>query len=88
MLKHTCHPLPRVPNVPNNIIEQNIVKEAAWTISNITAGNTTQTQAVLDAGIFAHIHTVLQKGDVKSQKEAAWAVTNTTIAIKIMRNVK
>lgn len=30
--------------------KNNIVKEAAWTISNITAGNHAQIQAVMDAG--------------------------------------
>lgn len=28
--------------------------------------------------IFYHIRAILEKGDFKSQKEAAWAVTNTT----------
>lgn len=56
----------------------NIVKEAAWTISNITAGNSEQIQKVLDAGIMPHLLNVLQTGDFKSQKEAAWAVTNYT----------
>ena len=31
--------------------KSNIQKEAAWTISNITAGQTMQIQAVLDAGL-------------------------------------
>lgn len=56
----------------------NIVKEAAWTVSNITAGNQKQIQAVIDAGIFHQLRHVLEKGDFKAQKEAAWAVTNTT----------
>ena len=30
--------------------KNNIVKEAAWTVSNITAGNQKQIQAVIDAG--------------------------------------
>lgn len=56
----------------------NLVKEAAWTISNITAGNTEQIQQVIDAGILPPLLNVLQAGDFKSQKEAAWAVTNYT----------
>lgn len=56
----------------------NIVKEAAWTVSNITAGNSEQIQHVIDAGILAPLLNVLQCGDFKSQKEAAWAVTNYT----------
>lgn len=56
----------------------NIVKEAAWTISNITAGNSDQIDHVINADIFPIIRTILEKGDFKSQKEAAWVVTNTT----------
>ncbi|KAH8415757.1 hypothetical protein KR009_001167, partial [Drosophila setifemur] len=55
-----------------------IVREAAWTVSNITAGNQKQIQAVIQAGIFQQLRHVLKKGDFKAQEEAAWAVTNTT----------
>jgi len=76
----------------------NIVKEAAWTISNITAGNPEQIQMVIDSNILPALLEVLvrvklrakvsfeekvsfvlfSQGDFKSQKEAAWAVTNLT----------
>lgn len=56
----------------------NIVKEAAWTISNITAGNPTQIQAVIDEGLFEDICVVLKGGEYRSQKEAAWVITNVT----------
>lgn len=56
----------------------NIVKEAAWTISNVTAGNQEQIQHVINHGILPPLLHVLQTGDFKSQKEAAWAVTNYT----------
>lgn len=56
----------------------NIVKEAAWTISNITAGNAGQIQYVIDEGLFEDICEVLQGGDYRSQKEAAWVITNVT----------
>lgn len=54
------------------------MKEATWTISNITAGNSDQIQHVLNADVFPIIRNILEKGDFKSQKEAAWVVTNTT----------
>lgn len=54
----------------------NIVKEAAWTISNITAGNAAQIQTVIDEGLFSDICEVLKGGEFRSQKEAAWVVTN------------
>ena len=38
----------------------NIQKEAAWTISNITAGNSNQIQAVIDAGILPLITDILK----------------------------
>lgn len=56
----------------------NIVKEAAWTISNITAGNPAQIQYVVDEGLFEDIIEVLQGGEFRSQKEAAWVITNVT----------
>lgn len=56
----------------------NIVKEAAWTISNITAGNSHQIQKVIDEGLFNDICEVLQGGEYRTQKEAAWVITNVT----------
>lgn len=56
----------------------NIVKEAAWTISNITAGNAAQIQKVIDEGLFEDVIEVLQGGEFRSQKEAAWVITNVT----------
>lgn len=37
----------------------NVKKEAAWTISNITAGNAAQIQAVIDAGIIPELIEVI-----------------------------
>ena len=56
----------------------NIVKEAAWTLSNITAGTTEQIQMVIDHGLVGDLINILQNGDFKSKKEATWAVTNLT----------
>ena len=35
-----------------NSIKESVRKEACWTISNITAGNRQQIQAVIDANVF------------------------------------
>ena len=43
----------------------NIQKEAAWTISNITAGNSNQIQAVIDAGILPLIADILRNVCIK-----------------------
>merc|ERR1712025_740667 len=59
-------------------VKMNIVKEAAWTISNITAGNPNQIQLVIDSDALRPLIDILVKGDFKAQKEAAWAVTNLT----------
>lgn len=40
---------------------QNIVKEAAWTVSNITAGNVDQIEKVISAGIIQPLLHVLEK---------------------------
>ena len=39
----------------------NIQKEAAWTISNITAGQSVQIQAVVDAGLLPPIVQIMLK---------------------------
>ena len=55
-----------------------IRKEACWTISNITAGNSTQIQAVIDANIIPPLINHLSNGDFKTRKEACWAISNAT----------
>ncbi len=50
-----------------------------WTLSNITAGNQRQVQMVIDASLIPLLINVLQVGDFKTQKEAAWAVSNLTV---------
>ena len=59
----------------SNIGEQ---KFYCWTISNITAGNRQQIQAVIDANVFPVLIDILGKAEFKTRKEAAWAITNTT----------
>lgn len=55
-------------------------QEAVWFLSNITAGNKQQVQAVIDANLIPMIITQLGKGDFQTQKEAAWAISNLTIS--------
>lgn len=50
-----------------------------WTLSNITAGNQGQIQMVLDAGLIPPMITILAQGNFKTQKEAAWALSNLTV---------
>uniref|UniRef100_A0A671RL35 Importin subunit alpha n=1 Tax=Sinocyclocheilus anshuiensis TaxID=1608454 RepID=A0A671RL35_9TELE len=58
--------------------KESIKKEACWTVSNITAGNRAQIQAVIDANIFPVLIEILQKAEFRTRKEAAWAITNAT----------
>lgn len=51
-------------------------------MSNITAGNENQVQAVIDAGLVPMIIHLLDRGDYQTQKEAAWAISNVTISGK------
>jgi importin subunit alpha-2 len=53
-----------------------IRKEVCWTISNITAGNRQQIQAVIDANIIPALIDVMGRAEFKTRKEAAWAITN------------
>uniref|UniRef100_A0A8C8FNM9 Importin subunit alpha n=1 Tax=Oncorhynchus tshawytscha TaxID=74940 RepID=A0A8C8FNM9_ONCTS len=56
------------------------INKAVWFLSNITAGNQQQVQAVIDAGLLPMIIHQLAKGDFGTQKEAAWAISNLTIS--------
>jgi importin subunit alpha-2 len=53
-----------------------IVKFAAWTVSNIAAGNAIQIQALFTNNVVRPLVDVLGKGDFECQKEAARAITN------------
>ncbi len=53
-------------------------KEAAWTLSNITAGTQNQIQSVIAAGLIPVLVQVLGTSELRVQKEAAWALTNFT----------
>ena len=56
------------------------MQEAVWFLSNITAGNQQQVQAVIEAGLVPMIIAHLTKGEFQTQKEAAWAISNLTIS--------
>ncbi|KAL6527590.1 hypothetical protein OROMI_029401 [Orobanche minor] len=58
--------------------KKSIKKEACWTISNITAGNKEQIQAVIEAGIISPLVLLLQNAEFEIKKEAAWAISNAT----------
>ena len=53
-------------------------KEAAWTLSNITAGTVNQIDRVLEMNLMGEFINVLSHGEFKAKKEATWAVTNLT----------
>ncbi|CAI9119018.1 OLC1v1020667C1 [Oldenlandia corymbosa var. corymbosa] len=58
--------------------KKSIKKEACWTISNITAGNKEQIQAVIEAQLISPLVNLLQTAEFDIKKEAAWAVSNAT----------
>ncbi|KAI3834411.1 hypothetical protein MKX03_032522 [Papaver bracteatum] len=70
--------LPCLLNLLRNNHEEKIKKEACWTISNITAGNKDQIQAVIAAEIIGPLVHLLQTAEFIIQKEAAWAISNAT----------
>lgn len=49
----------------------NLVKEAAWTVSNVTAGNPDQIQMVIDAGLISPLVEVLVKVSIASRVRRA-----------------
>uniref|UniRef100_A0A5B7BD68 Importin subunit alpha n=1 Tax=Davidia involucrata TaxID=16924 RepID=A0A5B7BD68_DAVIN len=70
--------LPCLLNLLIHNYKKSIKKEACWTISNITAGNRDQIQAVIEAGIIAPLVQLLQNAEFEIKKEAAWAISNAT----------
>ncbi|XP_057508732.1 importin subunit alpha-like [Actinidia eriantha] len=70
--------LPCLLNFLTHNFKKSIKKEACWTISNITAGNRDQIQAVFDAGIIAPLVQLLQNAEFDIKKEASWAISNAT----------
>ena len=57
-----------------------IMQEAVWFLSNITAGNQQQVQAVIEHGLVPMVIGHLSRGEFQTQKEAAWAISNLTIS--------
>ncbi|CAN4113626.1 unnamed protein product [Withania somnifera] len=76
MIDHRA--LPCLLNLLTQNYKKSIKKEACWTISNITAGNRNQIQAVIEAGIVASLVHLLQNAEFEIKKEAAWAISNAT----------
>jgi len=55
-----------------------IRKEACWTVSNVTAGNVAQIEAIIHSSLFELVSILLDRGEFDVKKEAAWAVANAT----------
>ncbi|KAK1279148.1 hypothetical protein QJS04_geneDACA007162 [Acorus gramineus] len=72
------HALPCLLNLLTRNHKKSIKKEACWTISNITAGNKDQIQAVIAAEIIGPLVHLLQNAEFDIKKEAAWAISNAT----------
>ncbi|KAJ8771828.1 hypothetical protein K2173_027005 [Erythroxylum novogranatense] len=70
--------LPCLLNLLTNNYKKSIKKEACWTISNITAGNKDQIQAIIEANIVGPLVQLLQNAEFDVKKEAAWAISNAT----------
>ena len=54
------------------------MKEACWTVSNITAGTKEQINAVIQSGCIEPIVHLLKHGELEIKREAAWAISNAT----------
>ncbi|CAL5345737.1 unnamed protein product [Camellia sinensis] len=72
------HVLPCLYQLLTQNHEKIIKEEACWTISNITAGNRSQIQAVIEANIILPLVHLLQHAEFDIKKEAAWAISNAT----------
>ncbi|XP_074266481.1 importin subunit alpha-1-like [Silene latifolia] len=70
--------LPNLLSLLTQNHSKSIKKEACWIISNITAGNRDQIEAVISAGIIGPLVKLLQDGEFEIQKKAARAISNAT----------
>lgn len=62
-------------------------KDAAWTISNILAGNQTQINSIVSSGLVPLLVNALTVGDMRVQKEIAWAIANFTSNASVQQNL-
>ncbi|KAL2464190.1 Importin subunit alpha-2 [Forsythia ovata] len=70
--------LPCLSSLLTHHHKKSIKKEACWAVSNITAGNREQIQAVIDAALIGPLVNLLQTAEFEIKKEAAWAISNAT----------
>ncbi|XP_043817776.1 importin subunit alpha [Manihot esculenta] len=77
MINYQCL-LPCLLNLLTSNNKTLIQTEACWTISNITAGNANQIQAVIEAGIIGPLVDLAQSAELEVKQEAAWAMSNAT----------
>ncbi|KAK7337631.1 hypothetical protein VNO77_18214 [Canavalia gladiata] len=70
--------LPRLYRLVNQNQNKKVLKEACWTISNITAGNGTQKMAVIEANLIDPLVHIVNYAEFNIRKEAAWAIANAT----------
>lgn len=54
----------------------NIIKEACWAISNITAGPSHHVEKFIDSGAFDRIIALLSATNIDHRKEALWVLAN------------
>merc|ERR1719261_1644731 len=60
--------------------KSNLVKEACWLLSNVTAGTQDQIQAVIDAGLLSRILEICMGGASHMvRKEAFWTIANLAV---------
>lgn len=65
-----------IMNIFNHHSNHSIRKEACWTLSNITAGNLDQINAVIASGVVPFLVHMLADGEFRIKREAAWAISN------------
>lgn len=71
-----CGVLASITKILRKRPEHNVIREACWVTSNVTAGSPRQIQMVLDETIMPTLVNLLRFGPPDVRREAGWAVGN------------
>lgn len=67
------------PSLLKLLNEKRLLTEVCWLLSNVTAGEPSQIQAVIDEGILTKMPELMFTGDFSVRRESTWVVCNAIV---------